>query len=522
MYQQLEPKKGWMSWIALLFFLAVVVMSGIIAGYVPLYNDDLYYAIKYSCIDHTFCPDKHFDLFDQIIDHRANVNGRFGDMFVPIFVLIPNLLYGIIYGCCYGGIILLMNRIARVSFTRDPIKVMWLTGMTVLFFPWPDTLYSRVCFINYFPSALLTLYVVKNFISRRRLKRWQTWLCIFAAFLVGWWHELVPVTLFPSAIVFCVITRSITRKQFLISVAVVTGFIMAMTAPSFFSRTDQLATLQLEGYIIRYCLIYIICNAVLSIIALIACYKGKAHKREKALVWALLTPQLPAAIIMMTSLYECRMLLFSTILILTALIRSLPNMIGRLKYVISGLTLIVSTILLIHLGTVGKNMRKVFLASEEVFAQAKADKDNVIYFDLTSLLEYPEYLFLYKTIGNAYISQYSSDIFKDYARRNSNLIAVPPVFRDFDSSKAEKIEGPIAAYYKDSYLAIPFPVDDTPERIHYGCTNIEYVNGEILKNNFAGYEFRDKNGKKFIYLLFTYPIRKRSKPKRILEFNFFK
>ncbi len=506
-----------MTWVAIVFFLAVVVLSGLNAGFMPLLNDDLSYACRYSCVKHRFCPENDFDILDMMICQRDKINGRFGDMFTPVFVLIPNLIYGILYGCCYGGILLMMNRIARISLSKDPKKVIWLTALTVIFFPWFDDLFSRAVFLNYFPSALMLLYVIKKFISRRQLKGWKSGFCVAMAFLVSWWHELVPVSMIPAAIVFCVITRNITRNQFIIGIGVIAGLLMALSAPSFFHRTDQLAGVILSYYVKTPFVAYILCSLVLSILTIVLFYRKKESIHNKAILWSFLTPLVPISILDSLSLFECRMFLYSTMLILTVLVMYFPSMRGNMKRVSLWITISVCGLVVIHLSSLVMNTRKVFIASEEILKQARSDTDKNIYYDLSTLLETPEYTYLYKSVAIPYITQFSHPYFKLYTERNRFSEPIHPAFRSFDSSKARRLEAPEEIYCVDSQLAVVSPFDETPECI-YGSAVIEYIDGEILRSDFAGYAFQDIDGKDFVYLLFTNPIRKRNDPKRIIDF----
>lgn len=505
------------SWFALLFFLVAVILTGFIASNVPLYSDDIYYANFVGCSEKAFCPERNYPLFDYIAHHRQISNGRFGDMFIPWFVLIPNWIYGILYALFYGGIILLMARLARLSFKDSPIALNWLVIFTVLFFPWFDLFFTRAVFLNYYPPALLLLVVVSVFISERRFNIAQEVLFFALGVLTGWWHEISSIILLPAALIYWCFTKRITRNQLLIGVGIAIGFFLNISAEGFAARMALHNKVIIADYKKYFCLILTAVFFLMAILAVIICYKNKSDRKEKALIWALTFTLIPGAGLTLLTINEARMLFCSSLLVMVAFFRTIPikfysNLIIKILCYIGCLAT------LIHLSLFSYNTHKVYKAYESIIDQAQNHPEETIYYDLKTLITEPEILYLYKSYALDFVNQYDVKDFPIFTHGEKVYSIVPPALKNFDSSKAELVDSPIKTYKVDNYLIIDSPTDSA--NYLRGMIVVEYVNGKTVPTYYIGNYFEDIHNVPLMYLFCYFPTAQNEEPIRVKQISY--
>lgn len=504
---------------SLLLFAAVVVLTGMIAANTPLYEDDMVFANVWGCSKHLICPEENFNPIAYAWEHRVIVNGRVGDMFTPLMMMVPRWCYGVLYAFCFGVILLQMMRLAQLSFRRTPMKCAWIASLAILFFPWIDVLYTRAVFFNYFPAIIFTLIALKLFIRETPARGWKLAGYIVACVLSGCWHELMPVVLFPSAVLYCIITRKITPNQWIVAASMAAGMIIVVSAPSFFNRVDQLDSLFFSPYHILLCKLNVLLLILIAIVSITTLYFRKDlkdRKRSFALVSALLLPIIPSCAIMLASLYETRMILFAMVLALSALFYSLPRGI-RLAKGFSATTAILSILLfavvLFQLSFVVFNTIKVRKASEDILRQATANPDSNVYYDLRDILANDK-IWLYKTQGRSYVNRlHTWDEFADYTGSRYTYNVLPPALKNFDLSKAESIASSKGYYYYDTYLLADAPCDSTDYA--FGVLEIAFDKAPTRQCRFMGTYFTDVNGKPLVYLLPYQTLIKRKKPTKV-------
>lgn len=508
---------------ALLFFLVVVILTGAIAANIPLYDDDMVFANVWGYGRLNLCSLENYDPLNGALVHREMTNGRFGDMWTPLIMLIPRWLYGILYGGGLGVILIEAIRIAQLSFSSTPNKCIWLCGLSIIFFPWIDVLYTRAVFWNYFPAIIFSLIALQFFISSRKVTGWRFVGCLIASLLSGCWHELMPVILLPSGILYCLLTRKITYNQWVVASGMTLGMLFVISAPSFFYRPDQLPFLFFSDNQILLSWLYVSLLVFLAIVSILSFYllkKPQKQSMQSALLWALLLPIIPSSGIMVSSLYEPRMCLFALILVLIALFFSLP----------SGVRLSIKTKILIGIGTcsviifvlwqlifVAYYNFQVRKASEAIIDQAVNHPTEHIYFDLRDILVNDK-LYLFKTLSRSYINSiHTWDDFAKFTGYHYTFNILPPALKDFDLSKAEKISD--GYYYYDSYLLADAPCDSTAYA--FGTIMATFGNEGASDYRFIGTYFEEINGYPLLYLLPYQPIPPHEKPKemKITELN---
>lgn len=525
MVKKFKQYNGTTSVFATLFFFAVVILTGAIAGNTPLYDDDLVFANAWGCAEHTICPEEDFNPLYYAEQHRQLTNGRFGDMWTPLVTMIPGWCYGILYAGCFGIIIFQMMQIARLSFSKTPEKVIWLLIFCVLFFPWVDVLYTRAVFFNYFPAIIFSLIALRFFISSRSVKGGSLIGCIVVSFFAGCWHELMPVVLLPSAIAYCIMTKKITFNQWIVALSIASGIVFVIIAPSFFNRTEQLSELYFSESHKKIAILYVAVLVLIAVMTLVFFYYTKRKKQERkefALIVSLLLPIIPSASIMLSSLFESRMILFAMILSLTALFYSLPSrkVISKpVRITVYVSTLILSGFVLWQLIYVVINTIKVKIVSENIMKQAVDNPNSPIYYDLRDILTNDK-LYLYKTQSRSYINKlHNWDYFTDYTGYKYTYNILPPALKNFDLNKAEKIEGSEGYYFFDKYIVTESPCDST--NYIYGSLEVSFPNGQTASSQFMGTYFEDIHGTPLVYLFPYHPIIPREKPTavKIVDFN---
>lgn len=506
--------KGMSPWSfgAICIWAIVIILTGIIAGNMPLFDDDIVFANAIGCPQHSICPDKDFSLAQYASEHRQFTNGRVGDMLIPLIMLLPSWIYGIVYGICYGIIIYLMASISGCGFKNNPVKTCWIVILSVLLFPWIDVLYTRAVFFNYFPAIIFALISLRYFISPNIVKGPSTIICFLVAFLTGCWHELIPVALFPSAVLYVLLTGKITRNQWIVTTGMVLGFLIVISAPSFFNRTDQLSALFITDNRISLAKLYSAALICIDILAIVLFYfsQGRKERRRQALIWALVLPSVPSILIMLSSLYETRICFIAMILAICALIFSWQREF-KYKGIVIAVTALFALGVIAQLIVVARNTFKVKKASDSIIAQAVANPDGYIYYDLRDLL-IPELPTLYKTQSRGYINKmHSWDDFAKYTGYRYTFNILPPALKDFDLSRAEKISD--GQYYYDTYLIADAPCDSTAYA--YGTMQIAFGKNDTRDYRFISTYFEDINGQPLIYLLPYQPIPPHEKPTEV-------
>lgn len=488
--------------LSLIFFILMVAATGFVAAHCPLTDDDVVFENVWGCVRHTICPEEHFDPIGYALEHWELVNGRFGDMFTPIFTFLPMWLFGIVYSLAYAAIILLSMKIARLSFRQTPVKAIWFVGATVLFYPWQDVLFTRAVFFNYFPAVIFTLVSMIFFLSPRRLRGWRLAACIVCGLFAGCWHELMPVVLFPSALVYCIATRSLSRNQIVVIASMSAGLIIVMSAPSFFNRVEQLDRLFISDNKRVMARMYCVLQVVMGVAALLMIYLRRGVPRaDKALVWALVLPVIPSCAIMLASLFELRMCFLSMIMVMSAFFLSLPaKRPGRIMRIAVGvLTAAGMLAVSFHMGYLCGNSVKVKRASDHILHQLAANPDAHPYYDLTPIIG-DQHVMLYKGMGRIYINRiHSWDWLSDYTGSLFSFNVLHPALRDFDLAKADTLDARKGVYRYKGCILIDMPCDTT--KYIKGNAIIGFENGDKKEYQYMSTFFTDVNGKELLYII---------------------
>lgn len=485
-----------------LFFLFVVSVTGFTAANCPLTDDDVYFIDVWGCIRHTICPEEDFNPLADAIEHHTSVNGRLGDCFTPLFMLIPSWIYGMIYALCYAAVIQLSMRIARLSFSRTPVKTMWLIGAGVLFYPWQDVLFTRAVFINYFPAVIFTLFTLRLFLKEKNIKGLAVVGYILCAILCGSWHELMPVSLFPSALVYCIATKRVTRNQWLAVTGIGIGFLFILSSPSLFNRVDQLTALTFTRTRIIFAIGYVLLLSAISMAAVILSRKKDfTRHRSRILVVSLTLPLIACAAIMLSSLFEIRMCFLPSVLALTALFYALPQ--GQLNRIpaasVNILTCFGVVFISIHLIYLAHNSVKVKRASDSILQQLAQNVNEHQYYDLPAILG-NNYLMLYKGMGRGYICRrHCWEWMAHYTGSKYSFNVLHPALKNFDLAAADTLNAKEGVYRYGNCLLIDAPCDSTEYII--GSLTINYENAAARTYKFMGPYFEDIHGNKLIYII---------------------
>lgn len=499
-----------------LFAAAVAALSGMIAANLPLYDDDLVFANSWGCVHHLICPEEDFNPWQYAMEHRLFVNGRVGDMFTPLLMMLPRWLYGTLYAMGLMLIIMLMMRIARISFRSAPVKAIWLTGFIVVLFPWIDVLYTRAVFLNYFPAVIFTLCSLIFFVSDKEARGWRAAACIAAGFITGCWHELMPVALLPSAILYCTFTRKVTRNQLLVSLSIAAGLAIVISAPSFFHRVNQLDELYVSDRRVILAILYTTMLLAISAASLWLIYlrkgDGKATRQQKAFTWALVLPVVPCSAVMLSSLFETRICLLAVILTTASFFHSLPRRKpGKAVAVATvAVTAVCSVVVLAHLAYVVHDTLKVRRAYESITAQAAANPQVTIYYDLESIVA-NDNLNLYKTIGRSYINKtHSWEDFSHYTGYRYSFNVLHPALKGVDLAAADTIDAREGVYYYKGRILIDAPCDST--LYIDGTIDVSFADGSRGAYQFIGPYLTDARGNPLIYILPYRPRMPKKKP----------
>lgn len=485
--------------ISLGFFIVATILTGIIAGLYPLLNDDIVFADVFGCAKHTICPGTEIDVFGNIQSHHMLVNGRFGDMFSTFFSLIPSSLYALIYAIGYAGLILMMAKTAGISFRKNPWRFAWLNIFTLVCFPWIDFLYIRALFLNYYPAAILALAAICYFISEKKAPWLKSIAMIIVGLFAGCWHEEVPLILFPSAILYCCITRKITRNQVLIAIGMAVGVAFLMTCPEFFNRTKSIPVITDNRRLVA--IAFGALNLTLSGAALLLYHlRGDKSRQRAATVWALALPVIPSCLVMMNSTMSTRICFFSIVFSITALLYASRGAVLRrkMRILLKSLCVIAMILLTAQLALTILQTAKVRKSTDEIIRLAAENSEKPIYYDLDEINISPLPTF-YKSFGKRFITDtYSRSNIARYTKRNYWNDILHPALADFDITRADTIDKTKGYYQYKGCIVITAQADAD----HYlaGSVKLTYADGSTSFHKFNGIYFEDSTGRKFNYL----------------------
>ena len=498
------------SWtvVSVLFFVVAAVLTGLIAGFYPLINDDVVFADVFGCPLHTVCPGTKIDLFSTIREHHMSVNGRFGDMFSTLFVLLPGWIYGTVYALLFSFLLWMMARIAGIGFRRNPLKMIWLVAFALLFFPWPDYLYIRALFLNYFPAAIFGLGAVRYFISEKKARGGELAGLLVVAFFAGCWHEEMPLILLPSAVVYCCITRSLTRNQMLVAAGIALGVAFLLTCPAFFNRTDQIPDIGGQRKLMASA--FAMGNLILSVTALGSYYfhyrGGKRTRKSVALVWALALPVVPSILLMLSSLMSLRMCFFSMVFSITALAYVFSDIScgrrikGFIRVISVSVMILISGQLVLALAQTIRTSKSI----SEIIRLAAEDNSKPIYYDLDRFNTSPMPTF-YKNYGRRYVTDsYTRSSIAHYSGRKFTYDIVSPSLRDFNLDKADTLDAHKGYFFYDGCILKSFPSDST--KYLTGIMRVSFEDGAEGDYEYIGTYFEDMEGRALNYLYPNNPV----------------
>ncbi len=228
---------------AVIFMAICAILCATISAYTPYHCDDLNYLIPFYDFKEGI---DSFDLnvvWEQIIWQYENVNGRFGDKILYLFLLIPKPIFACICGL---AIFLLLYFASKITFHDKEFKnkgsSILLTSAIMIFFPWGDHIFLVAFSSNYILSSAFVLVVIYYFLHPDKInnKYRQTGICLLSI-IAAPWHEAFGFCVAVAMTIFLIVTRKIiNRLQIAIYCFWLSGCLSFILAPGMWSRAENI------------------------------------------------------------------------------------------------------------------------------------------------------------------------------------------------------------------------------------------------------------------------------------------
>lgn len=229
--------KKYRDWMPVFFVICCALLLGNITAMYAFTADDLIYSSSYYGYMFHSEPFPGFGPWiDFFIHHAENINGRFGDKLLILYMLLPRWLMGICQALCFYGIVAFSMRIAVGDLWRKSYRTIIFASILVLTFPWYDNGFLACMFINYQVGVLISVMWVYYFLHTPK-KTWYTGIFIaILSFCAGSWHECFSFIIFPSVIIIQCLRKDRGIINYISVCCFFLGVLFILCCPGFWAR----------------------------------------------------------------------------------------------------------------------------------------------------------------------------------------------------------------------------------------------------------------------------------------------
>lgn len=228
--------------IFILFLIATTIAFGIISYLTDYSLDDLFYLTAFKDVKIGTQPLDWGEYFDFFFTHYTDVNGRFGDKLLTLFLLLPKWLFALISAIMYGLTVFLSYKIIEQSGNKDSLLATGLIATTIIFLPWYDNIFVASYCVNYLwatPFALTAAYLILNEKKTASKGRFIKILPAIFIFIGGAWHEGFGIPLSLGFTLYALFERKhLNRLQITLIACWILGALTIIIAPGFWNRID--------------------------------------------------------------------------------------------------------------------------------------------------------------------------------------------------------------------------------------------------------------------------------------------
>lgn len=228
---------------AVIFMAVCAILCAAISAYTPYHKDDLNYLIPF----HDFkegVDSLDFNLvWEQILWQYENINGRFGDKILYLFLLMPKPAFACICGL---AVFLLLYFASKITFYGKKFKnkgsSILLTSAIMIFFPWGDHMFLVAFSTNYILSGALVLVVIYYFLHPDKInnKYRQIGICLLSI-IAAPWHEAYGFCVAVAMTLYLIVNRkAVNRLQIAIYCFWLAGCLSFILASGMWSRAENI------------------------------------------------------------------------------------------------------------------------------------------------------------------------------------------------------------------------------------------------------------------------------------------
>lgn len=212
-------------------------------------------------------------------------NARWANIFTALITLmVPKWVFSVTTGVVVAAIFWLMTVIAGVSRKFRAAAMLALATAGYILLPWRGSMLLTTYLLNYvYPSlfSLLTIVILDR-CERKAPGAWTVVAGCLCAFLTGWGHEALGMSLCVSLLVYAIINRfSLPRVWFIIAICLILGTVVTVFTPGILTRAGK-GSAELGGFSAIFKTLNLI-PAILILAAVMVVVLVPAKMRRRAL-----------------------------------------------------------------------------------------------------------------------------------------------------------------------------------------------------------------------------------------------
>lgn len=221
------------------FIVLISLLTGAMSYFTCIVGDDLFYSGVYSDTIFGGKPFPGFEpWFELFKNHWMYTNGRFGDKFMPLFLVLPHLSLAFIQTICTFIICKYASLLTIGAYWATSRRSILLTSALLILPPWYNTGFLVCILVNYQIALALSLPWTWYYINPPKDNKWTLFALGLLSVLVGMWHEGFSVFALPAVILSQILRKDKTRSTWLMTVGFIVGVIILLSSPGFWARMD--------------------------------------------------------------------------------------------------------------------------------------------------------------------------------------------------------------------------------------------------------------------------------------------
>lgn len=221
------------------FILVCSVLMGLMQFLTPYSFDDLSYLLQYHDYKENISDDLDLNqLYNSAIFHYNFTNGRFGDILVPLFLLLPKWMFAIITSISF--LIIFATSIKLLSKTPNIVQSILLISILSVILPYHEYLFTVAFSVNYIVGAAIILPILYLFLFPKRHSTIILFFICLLSIIAGAWHECFSIPLGIAMCVYLVVYRkNLQTVQTLIFIFALLGACFIACSPGFWYRIND-------------------------------------------------------------------------------------------------------------------------------------------------------------------------------------------------------------------------------------------------------------------------------------------